>query len=79
MPGPEGVHVGGGATGEPRQALDGVGGFGQAVARSLEARDGTSLAHGLALWERYTRAAVVGLEGARVLVVDYDAALAEPA
>jgi len=49
------------------------------VARSLEARDGLPLILGLALWERYVRAACSSLEGIPTLVADYRRALEDPA
>lgn len=49
-----------------------------AVARSLRARDGLALAHGLALWERYNRSALENLAGVDTYVVDYDALLDDP-
>ena len=42
-----------------------------AVARSLQTRDGIPLADGLALWERYNRAAAAGLQGVDTYVLDY--------
>lgn len=48
------------------------------VAGSLRARDGLPVTLGLALWDRYMRWAVLGLEGLPTLVVDYGTMLAEP-
>jgi hypothetical protein len=48
------------------------------VARSLLARDELPIVLGLALWDRYARAAALGLEGSSTLVVDYAAMLADP-
>lgn len=48
-----------------------------AVARSLQARDHLTLVHGLALWERYNLAALEGLRGMDVFVVDYESLMAE--
>ncbi len=44
-----------------------------AVAHSLQNRDGFTLVHGLALWERYNRAALEGLRGMDVFVFAYEA------
>jgi hypothetical protein len=44
-----------------------------AVARSLQNRDGFSLVHGLALWERYNRTALDGMRGMDVFVLGYEA------
>jgi hypothetical protein len=49
-----------------------------AVARSLEHRDAMPIADGLALWERYNRAALAALRGLPVSVVEYDAMVADP-
>ena len=49
-----------------------------AVARSLHARDGMSMEYGLALWERYNRSALAGLQGIDTYVLDYDAVVADP-
>jgi hypothetical protein len=48
------------------------------VARSLRARDGMDLSDGVALWERYNRAALSGLLGVDTFVVRYEAVVAEP-
>ncbi len=48
------------------------------VARSLEERDAIALPDGLALFERYLRSAVAGLDGLPVFVSDFSDALAEP-
>lgn len=48
------------------------------VARSLQARDELPIVLGLALWDRYVRAASMSLEGSSALVVDYAAMLADP-
>jgi hypothetical protein len=49
-----------------------------AVARSLARRDGMHLADGVALWERYNRAALEGVRGLDVFVTDYESVLADP-
>jgi hypothetical protein len=43
-----------------------------AVAHSLRQRDGMPTLEGLALWERYNRTALEGLEGVDTLVVQYE-------
>jgi hypothetical protein len=48
------------------------------VARSLQARDELPIVLGLALWDRYVRAAALSLRGSPTLVVDYAAMLADP-
>ncbi len=48
-----------------------------AVARSLEKRDGMALAEGVALWERYNRRAIEGLEGVDTYVLDYESVMAD--
>ena len=48
------------------------------VAASLQRRDGMPVEQGLALWERYTRAAFTGSNGWPRIMVDYDALLADP-
>ena len=48
------------------------------VARSLKARDGFPLTHGLALWERYVRAAGANLEGLPTLCTDFRRVLQDP-
>jgi hypothetical protein len=48
-----------------------------AVARSLEKRDEKSLVHGVALWERYNLAALDGLRGMDVFVLDYEDRMAD--
>ena len=48
------------------------------VAHSLLARDELPIVLGLALWDRYVRAAVLSLRGSPTLVVDYAAMLADP-
>jgi hypothetical protein len=48
------------------------------VACSLQARDNLPILLGLALWDRYIRSAAQGLEGLPVLVVEYNALLADP-
>jgi hypothetical protein len=50
-----------------------------AVAHSLEARDGTHLADGVALWERYNRAGLSGLGGVDTFVTRYESIVADPA
>ena len=49
------------------------------VARSLQARDRLPVSLGLALWDRYVRAAMIGLTGLPVLVVHYDEMVADRA
>jgi len=49
------------------------------VASSLLERNHLALPYGLALWERYTRLALRGLEGMNVLIVNYDALISDPA
>jgi hypothetical protein len=49
------------------------------VARSLQVRNDVGLTYGLALWDRYVRAACAGLVGLPTLVMDYGAVLEEPA
>jgi hypothetical protein len=48
------------------------------VSDSLARRDGYSPALGLALWERYTREAMLGAAGLPMLVCTYDTVLADP-
>lgn len=48
------------------------------VASSLARRDALPLVEGLALWEHYLHAALAGLAGLPVLVVDYARAVEEP-
>lgn len=48
------------------------------VATSLAQRDGSSLAHGLALWERYVRSALQVVLDRRVLVISFESVLADP-
>jgi hypothetical protein len=48
------------------------------VARSLQSRDGFRLTQGLALWERYTRAACANLDGLPTLCTDYQRVLDDP-
>lgn len=50
-----------------------------AVARSLRRRDSSPLPYGVALWERYNRAAITNLAGTDVYVLDYDAMVEDPA
>ncbi len=50
-----------------------------AVARSLRRRDDTPLPYGVALWERYNRAAIANLAGTDVYVLEYDALIENPA
>lgn len=47
-------------------------------ARSLEARDEIPVPYGTALWERYQRSAILGSDSLPVLVVGFDALLADP-
>jgi hypothetical protein len=49
-----------------------------AVARSLRTRNGFGLTHGLALWERYVRAAVTSLDGVPTLAAEYNRILGDP-
>jgi hypothetical protein len=49
-----------------------------AVARSLQKRDGMHLADGIALWERYNRAALANLDGLNTFVCSYEAVLRDP-
>jgi hypothetical protein len=49
-----------------------------AVARSLGTRQGFTISHGLALWERYNRAALAQLAGGPAFVVDYEALVRTP-
>jgi hypothetical protein len=53
--------------------------FPLAVARSLQARDGFSLALGIALWEHYNLAALAASGGRRRLEVAYEDLVASPA
>jgi hypothetical protein len=48
------------------------------VARSLQARDGLQLTHGLALWERYARAASANLDGIPTFCSDYGRLVDDP-
>jgi hypothetical protein len=50
-----------------------------AVARSLARRDGMTMTDGLALWERYNRSALEGLDGVDTFVVRYEAFVDDPA
>jgi hypothetical protein len=50
----------------------------EAVASSLERRDGLAQPAGVALWEAYTRHALVAMRGLPVVVLDYDHALEHP-
>jgi hypothetical protein len=47
------------------------------VARSLQARNGFPITHGLALWERYVRSAAVHVAGIPTLVVGFERVLGE--
>ena len=47
-------------------------------ARSVEARDEIAMTLGLAVWDRYVRSSVLGLEGVPTLVVEFDSMLAKP-
>jgi hypothetical protein len=49
-----------------------------AVASSLAKRDGMDLAHGVALWERYNRAALDNLAGVDCYVAGYEGVLSDP-
>jgi hypothetical protein len=49
-----------------------------AVARSLRKRDGMQLADGIALWERYNKAALTNLVGLDTYVCSYEGLLADP-
>ena len=48
------------------------------VARSLQARDHTHLADGVALWERYNRSALAGLIGVDTFVTRYESIVEDP-
>ncbi len=48
------------------------------VARSLQVRDGMHLLDGIALWERYNRAGIYGLEGIDTYVTGYESILEDP-
>jgi hypothetical protein len=48
------------------------------VAGSMQARNGITLTHGLALWERYVRSAAASLDGIPTLVVGFDRVLSDP-
>ena len=50
-----------------------------AVAHSLLRRDGLPVVEGLALWERYNRAALEGLEGVDTFVLRYETLVGDPA
>jgi hypothetical protein len=45
------------------------------VAGSMRARNGITMTHGLALWERYVRSSMAGLDGVPTLVVGFDRVL----
>ena len=49
------------------------------VARSLQARDRTNLADGVALWERYNRSGLAGLIGVDTFVTRYESIIEDPA
>ncbi len=49
-----------------------------AVARSLQARDRTHLADGVALWERYNRSGLAGLIGVDTFVTRYEKIVEDP-
>jgi hypothetical protein len=49
-----------------------------AVAHSLRQRDGMPTLDALALWERYNRTALEGLEGVDTLVVEYESLIEDP-
>jgi hypothetical protein len=49
-----------------------------AVSSSLQKRDGISIASGLALWERYNRSALEGLDGIDTYVVSYESVVENP-
>ena len=48
------------------------------VARSLQARDRTQLADGVALWERYNRSGLAGLIGVDTFVTRYESIVEDP-
>lgn len=48
------------------------------IARSLQRRDGFSVAYGLALWERYQRSAIQAVAGLDLHVVTYDDLIERP-
>jgi hypothetical protein len=49
-----------------------------AVAQSLMRRDELPIAEGLALWERYNRSAIEGLEGVDTYVIGYESLVGDP-
>lgn len=49
-----------------------------AVSASLHERNGFSLVHGVALWERYNLSALAALEGMDVFVVEYEHVVEAP-
>jgi hypothetical protein len=49
------------------------------VAESIQARNGFTLTHGLALWERYVRSAASNLDGIPTLLVRFDRVLEDQA
>ncbi len=49
-----------------------------AVAHSLLERDGLPITDGLALWERYNRSAIGGLDGLDTFVIDYESLIQDP-
>ena len=49
-----------------------------AVAQSLQARDRTHLADGVALWERYNRSGLAGLTGVNTFVTRYESIVEDP-
>jgi hypothetical protein len=49
-----------------------------AVAHSLRRRDQLTIVEGIALWERYNRAAIEGLQGVDTYVLDYESVVEEP-
>jgi GT2 family glycosyltransferase len=48
------------------------------VARSLARRDGLTISHGLALWERYTLGMLRDVSGRSAYVVDFETVLGDP-
>ena len=50
----------------------------QAVATSLHRRDGMDLVVGVALWERYNRAALTGLDDVPTFITSYEELLGDP-
>ena len=49
-----------------------------AVAHSLRRRDDLTIVEGIALWERYNRSAIEGLQGVETFVINYESVVEEP-